>query len=165
LRRTPRASDLDEALARANRFQAALMQRNVHADVLEYCRAEIFQKNYFHAVLEAMKSLTARIRDLSGLTSDGAELTDQAFALGRNDAPLLAISPLDSETLRGEQRGFANLLKGLYGTIRNPVAHEPKIEWDMTEQDALDILTVVSLVHRKLDKTQRFRAGDPAAAP
>ncbi len=23
-----------------------------------------------------------------------------------------------------------NLLKGLYGTIRNPLAHDPKVEWD-----------------------------------
>jgi uncharacterized protein (TIGR02391 family) len=50
-----------------------------------------------------------------------------------------------------------NLLKGLYGTIRNPLAHDPKVEWDMTEQDTLDILTMISLVHRKLDQAYRFR--------
>ena len=46
---------------------------------------------------------------------------------------------------------------GLYGTIRNPLAHDPKVEWDMTEQDTLDILTMISLVHRKLDQAYRFR--------
>ena len=45
-----------------------------------------------------------------------------------------------------------NLLKGLYGTIRNPLAHDPELEWPMTEQDALDILTMISLVQRKLDQ-------------
>ena len=50
-----------------------------------------------------------------------------------------------------------NLLKGLYGTIRNPMAHNPRVEWDMTEQDALDILTTISLVHRKLDQAYRYR--------
>jgi uncharacterized protein (TIGR02391 family) len=50
-----------------------------------------------------------------------------------------------------------NLLKGLYGTIRNPLAHTPKTEWDMTEQDALDILTMISLIHRKLDQARRIR--------
>jgi uncharacterized protein (TIGR02391 family) len=49
-----------------------------------------------------------------------------------------------------------NLVKGLYGTIRNPLAHNPKAEWGMTEQDALDILTMISLVHRKLDQAHRF---------
>ena len=29
-----------------------------------------------------------------------------------------------------------------------------RIEWDVTEQDALDMLTVLSLTHRQLDKTK-----------
>jgi hypothetical protein len=37
------------------------------------------------------------------------------------------------------------------------MAITPKIEWDMSEQDALDILTMISLVHRKLDKACRYR--------
>jgi len=45
-----------------------------------------------------------------------------------------------------------SLLRGLCGTIRNPLTHDPKVDWDMTEQDALDILTMISLVHRKLDQ-------------
>jgi hypothetical protein len=31
-----------------------------------------------------------------------------------------------------------------------------KIEWPMPEQDALDILTTISLIHRKLDAARRF---------
>jgi hypothetical protein len=50
-----------------------------------------------------------------------------------------------------ERNGFMNLLKGLYGTIRDPLAHDPKVEWDVTEHDALDILTMILLVHRKPD--------------
>lgn len=38
--------------------------------------------------------------------------------------------------------------------VRNPLAHNAKIEWDMSEQDALDTLTMLSLVHRKLDSAQ-----------
>ncbi|MGC4033237.1 MAG: TIGR02391 family protein [Tepidisphaeraceae bacterium] len=156
IRRAEVASNLDEALARADRLRSVLRQRNVHGDVLRYCNAEILAKNYFHPVFEAMKSITAKIRMLSGLTSDGAELVDQAFQLGKSATPMLAISALDTETLRGEQRGFVSLVKGIYGTIRNPLAHNPKIEWDMTEQDALDILTMISLIHRKLDKAVVF---------
>lgn len=156
VRRAARAETLDEAVARANRLQAALSQRNVRADVLDSCRAEIVRENCFHAVLEAMKSITAKIRRLSGLTCDGAELVDGAFALGKTCTPMLAINALHTDTERGEQRGFVSVLKGLYGMIRNPLAHEPKIEWDMTEQDALDILTMISLVHRKLDAAQQY---------
>ena len=153
VRAAARAANLDEALERANRLKAELTRRKVHPDVLRHCSAEILQRNYFHAVEEAMKSITTKIRRLSDLTCDGADLADGAFSLGKSVAPLLALSPLDTETLRNEQKGFVNLLKGLYGTIRNPLAHEAKIEWEMNEQDALDILTMISLVHRKLDKT------------
>jgi uncharacterized protein (TIGR02391 family) len=157
IRRSDTARTIDHALERANRLHAALVQRAVHADVLRFCNAEILQENYFHAVFEAMKSITAKIRRLSGLTKDGAGLVHDAFGQ-KYVRPLLAINPLLSETRRGEQNGFVNLLKGLYGTIRNPLAHDPKVEWDMGEQDALDILTTISLVHRKLDQAYRYRA-------
>jgi uncharacterized protein (TIGR02391 family) len=151
VRKASAATTLDEAAKRASRLRAALLQRNVHDDVLAFCNKELLEENYFHAVFEAMKSVTAKLRRLSGSTGDGADLVHVALGM-KNGAPKLAINALDTETLRGEQRGFVSLLKGLYGTIRNPLAHDPKVEWDMNEQDAMDVLTMISLVHRKLDK-------------
>jgi hypothetical protein len=46
-------------------------------------------------------------------------------------------------------------LVGLFGDVRNPLAHAPKMTWPMFEQDALDILRLVSLIHRKLDRAQK----------
>ncbi len=69
---------------------------------------------------------------------------------------MLMINAFDTESRRGEQRGFVSLLTGLYGMVRNPVAHEAKIEWDMTERDALDGMTTISLIHRKLDRTEEL---------
>jgi uncharacterized protein (TIGR02391 family) len=155
VRWSAQAQHLSEALERANRLHAALVLRKVHDDVLLFCRAELLQENYFHAVFEAMKSIASKIRDRSGLTGDGAPLVQQAFGMSDGKKPLLAINRLETETDKGEQRGFANLLVGLFGTIRNPLAHNPKIEWDMSEQDALDILTTASLIHRKLDGAHR----------
>jgi len=155
VRRTARASNLNEALARANRLKEELRRRGVHSEVVRFCDAEIVASNCFHAVFEAMKSITSRIRQLSGLTSDGAELVDAAFTFRPDSPPLVAINRLTTKTEQGEQRGFAGLLKGLYGTVRNPLSHEAKIEWEMTEQDALDILTTISLIHRKLDNARR----------
>lgn len=149
------AATLGDALARANRMKEELRRRNVHAEVIRFCDAEIIANNYFHAVFEAMKSISSRIRRLSGHTSDGAELVDASFGFARGAKPLVAINALHTDTERGEQRGFMNLLKGLYGTVRNPLGHEAKIEWQMSEQDALDILTTISLIHRKLDKAIR----------
>ena len=112
-------------------------------------RAELLQQNHFHAVFEATKSVADKVREKTGLESDGAELVDQAFSV-RN--PLLAINSLRSETEQSEQKGFANLLKGVFGTFRNVTAHAPKIRWPIEEQDALDLLTMVSYLHRRLDR-------------
>jgi len=156
VRRSTPAENLDQALRRASRLHAALVQRKVHEDVLEFCRAELLQENYFHAVFEATKSIAAKIRRLSGLTGDGATLINQAFGLA-SKPPVLGINLLANETDEGEQRGFINLLVGLFGTIRNPLAHNAKIEWSMSEQDALDVLTLASLIHRKLDGARKCR--------
>jgi uncharacterized protein (TIGR02391 family) len=155
IRRSSKAENLNEALRRANRLHSALSERKVHPDILKFCRAELLQENFFHAVFEAMKSVAAKIRALSRVDGDGAALVEAVFALGKGRSPILAINALATETDFSEQRGFVSLLIGLFGTIRNPLAHNPKIEWDMSEQDALDILTTLSLVHRKLDKAHR----------
>ncbi len=45
-----------------------------------------------------------------------------------------------------------HLIKGLFGMFRNTTAHAPKIKWTIDEQDALDSLTLASMLHRTLDK-------------
>ena len=76
--------------------------------------------------------------------------------MGQSSKPKLAINPLKTETEIGEQKGFMNLLIGLFGTFRNPTAHAEKIIWDIGEKDALDILSLASLVHRKLDRVKKL---------
>lgn len=147
-----KATTLDAARARAGRLKAALESRNVDAEVLNYCRAELLDENYFHAVFESTKGVAERIRSLSGLTTDGAELVNRAFS---TQNPILVLGSLATESEKSEQKGFAHLLVGLFGAVRNPLAHAPKTNWPMSEQDALDILTLVSLIHRKLDRTQK----------
>lgn len=125
----------------------------MHTQVLDYCRAELIEENYFHAVLEATKGVAERIRQLTDLHSDGADLVTEAFAI---KSPILALNPLVTETEKSEQKGFTNLLIGIFGAIRNPLAHAPKAVWPMTDQDALDILTLISFVHRRLDGVTRM---------
>jgi uncharacterized protein (TIGR02391 family) len=107
--------------------------------------------DHFHAVLEATKSVASRIREMTGSGADGSALVTEAFSLGKTGVPIVAINQLRNETEKSEQTGFMNLLIGLFGTFRNPTAHAAKIEWEMPEEDALDILGLISLVHRKLD--------------
>lgn len=148
LERVTQVQTLTEAQRRANRLRAELVQRKVHPDVLHFCRAELVQNNYFHAVFEATKSVAEKIRQRTGLTGDGADIVDATFGI---NAPLLAINTLRTDTEKSEQKGFANLLKGMFGTFRNVTAHAAKITWPIDEQDALDLLSLVSYLHRRLD--------------
>jgi len=141
------ARTLDEAERRVRTIRSKFQGRRIHPEVIKYCRTELMQDNYFHAVFEATKGLAQRIRDLSGVDADGAKLVDQVFSI---DQPLLAISTLRTETEKSEHKGFAALLKGCFAAVRNPLAHEPKILWE-GEDDAADYLSLISLLHRKLD--------------
>jgi len=145
---TKKETTLKGARAKAGALRSSLEDRGAHAEVFNYCRAELLEENYFHAVLEAMKGVAQRVRDLSSLTTDGADLVNTAFSVKN---PILAINALETETEISEQKGFSNILVGLFGAVRNPTAHAPKVLWPMTEQDALDIFSLVSFVHRKLD--------------
>jgi uncharacterized protein (TIGR02391 family) len=151
------ARTLNEAQERAGVLRRALKDRKVHLDVLKFCRAELLDENYFHAVFEAAKSLAEKIRMLAGVSTDGGELVDNAFSFGSaaHPHPRLAFNSLTTESEKSEQRGLMNLLKGIFGAFRNTTAHAPRIHWNVTEQDALDILTTISLMHRRLDQAVR----------
>lgn len=150
--RAGKESTLIGARARAGRLRSILETRGVHEQVLNYCREELLNENYYHAVLEATKGVAERIRAMSGLGSDGADLVNKAFS---SQAPILALNSLTTDSEKSEQKGFINLLNGLFGAVRNPIAHAPKTVWPMAEQDALDVLTLISFLHRKLDDSRK----------
>lgn len=156
LKQADKVQTFDEAEARAQNLRKTLLDRKIHPDVLAFCRAELLVDNYFHAVFEATKSIAEKIRIKTNLTTEGAELIDQAFSY-KGKIPYLALNKLTTESEESEQKGFMNLLKGVFGTFRNTTAHAPKITWNIDEQDALDILSTVSLIHRKLDKAAEAR--------
>lgn len=147
---------IDEAHQRAKTLKAKFRGRRIHPEVVKYCKPELLQDNYFHAVFEATKGLAQRIRELSAAEGDGAALVDKVFSI---EQPLLAINTLRTETERSEHKGFAALLKGCFAGIRNPLAHEPKVLWT-GEDDATDYLSLISLLHRKLDDAARTGFGD-----
>jgi uncharacterized protein (TIGR02391 family) len=146
---------LSEAEARASLLRKALIERRVHPDVLRFCRAELVADNYFHAVFEATKSVAEKLRVRAGLSGDGAPLVDDALGIGKAGHPRLAFNSLTSDSERSEQSGLMNLIKGVFGAFRNTTAHAPRIHWEVSEQDALDVLTTLSLIHRKIDAAVR----------
>jgi uncharacterized protein (TIGR02391 family) len=152
------AETLSEARRRAMRLRSQLVERGSHPRLLRYCVAEIDDDNYFHAVLEASKSLADEIRRRTGRTEDGVPLIDAVFELGKRGHPLLALTNMSTETERSRQTGLANSLRGVFGSLRNPAAHEPKIKSTMTEHDAVDELCHMSYLHRRLDECHEVPA-------
>lgn len=150
IHRVNKATTLTEAQQRASKLEFDLKTRNVHPYILKCCRSELLVDNYFHAVLEATKGISQKIKDKTGLTGDGAKLIDDAFS---GKEPKLKINSFSTETEKSEQKGFVNLSKGLFGTFRNPVAHESKLIWEMQEDDALDLMVLASYVVRRIDNS------------
>lgn len=145
------AQTLDEASPIATSIRDELHRRKCHPEVLRYCSVEVLKKAHFHACLEASKSIFDRLRGSSGASGDGAALVDAALALGKSGVPMLAINSLRTQTDMDEQTGLANLVKGLNGLYRNPTAHDPRLSRTINDDELLEVLTVVSMVHRRLD--------------
>ena len=148
-----KANVISDVELKVENIKQELAGRNAHAQIFKYCTPELLTNNYFHAVFEANKGLFQRIRDLSGLTSDGTSLIEQVFSSN----PILIINGFQTKPEKDEHVGFCNILKGLCGMFRNPEAHQPKIYWNIEEQDALEILGLISYCHRRLDNAQRIR--------
>ena len=150
--RVAKSTTVAEAQQRADHLKSELQRRNVHFEVLRFCRAELLDKDYFHAVLEATKSLADKIRNLTGLSTDGSELVDQALS---KQKPYLVWNTLRSLSEQSVHTGIAMMLKGIFSYYRYPPAHEPRILKDIREAEALEALTTISLLHRKLDEAQQ----------
>jgi len=142
------ARTLDEVAELAGRLQGELTRRGVHPQVLVYCQEELLRRSVFHAVFEATKGLAERLRKISGSVLDGADLVNACFT--KTD-PIVRINVYRTPSEVSEHGGFANLLRGVFGTFRNPTAHAPRTEWAVSEADALDLFSMLSYLHRRLD--------------
>ena len=78
-------------------------------------------ENYSHAILEATYHLSAVLRERAGVDGDGATLVGQALG---GDDPKLKLNSLQTESDRNMQKGFEQILRGIYLGIRNPRSHE-----------------------------------------
>ncbi len=146
------STTLGEAARHATALHQELRRRSTHQSVLDYCTLELLQKNNFHASLEATKSVLERLREMTGMSGDGAALVTKALSLGQSGRPVLAINGLRTQTERDEQTGFVNLLTGLCGMYRNLVAHDPRAKRTVGDQELLELVTTLSMVHRRLDE-------------
>ncbi|MCI5128705.1 MAG: TIGR02391 family protein [Candidatus Electrothrix sp. AUS3] len=133
-----------------NALTEAQNKHHVGNHLIMFVNRALNPVRYVH---KSIKGIGERIRRISDLSSDGAELVNSAFSV---KSPILMLNPLSNDTELSEQKGFSNMLVGLFGAVRNPTAHAPKLLWTMTEQDALDVFSMVSFFHRKLDNAKKI---------
>ena len=147
------AKTLDEVDRRVNSLQRQLYNRTIHSEVQKYCIKDYLQKDYYDAVFEATKGLAERVRQITGLTTDGGILFQTAFA--KND-PYLFFNSMQTDSEKSEFTGLKELMEAIFHLVRNPAAHTPKINWKVEESKALDILTLISFAHKYLDVCQKM---------
>lgn len=143
------ATTITEVERRTQNLKRALEKRVIHRDVLACCKVEYLQENYFHAIFEAAKSLSEKVRNLTGIQDDGSGLFNAAFSISN---PRLALNSLQTSSERNQQNGLKEMLHGVTHMVRNVTAHEMKFKWIVNEQDAIDILTTISFLHKQLDE-------------
>lgn len=100
------------------------------------------------SVLGAIKQLTEIIRTKSGLDGDGTSLVGQAFG---GDTPKIRINGLKTASDKDEQKGFEQLMRGLYTSIRNPRTHDTFTD---TQQIADSIIIFVDYLYGKIQRSK-----------
>lgn len=136
------ASDNESALARFD-------SRQFHPQIIKHCRKLYGQENYFHAIFEVSKVYNTLVKSKAQSNKDGESLMLNVWD---SNSGVLKINGGTPETARNVQDGIKFLSAGLMRAIRNPTGHEPALQWHVTEQDALDILSFVSYLLRQYDK-------------
>jgi uncharacterized protein (TIGR02391 family) len=101
-----------------------------------------------------MKALINRVKELSGLDSDGKSLMGTAFL---DTSPYLFVADRSTETGRNIQEGVRFLLMGSVQAFRNLGAHEQFP--DVSDDEAFEQLGLASLLMRQLDQAVRATRG------
>jgi uncharacterized protein (TIGR02391 family) len=122
--------------------------RRFHSEVSRHSQRLFLQGNFFHAVFESAKAYNKLVREKSQTDRDGQSLMLEVWGC---DKGVLKITRCQSETDRNVQDGVKFLAAGLMQAIRNPTAHEPALDWPISQDDCLDILSFLSFLFRKLD--------------
>lgn len=136
------------ALAIDQRRRAAFEARNFHSEIARHSRQQFLQGNYFHAVFESAKAYNKLVREKANSDKDGRALMLEVWGC---DTGVLKVTRCENDTDRNVQDGVKFLSAGLMQAIRNPTAHEPAVDWPISEDDCLDVLSFVSFLFRKLD--------------
>lgn len=127
--------------------------RDFHAEVHKHCRQLYLDGHYFHAVFEACKVYNKLVRLKAQENDDGQSLMMKAW----DPKGVLKVTSCQTETDFNVQNGIKFLSAGLMQAVRNPTAHEPAVEWPISKEDCLNILSFMTFLFKKLDDAVYFK--------
>ncbi len=146
-----------EAEERSQEFRRIVKQQKLHPDIELACRAEYFvEKGYHRAVRENMRFLLEKIKAKAVIGADGPEIAERAFAFAWPGKPVLAINGFKTERDLAEQFTFMCLLKAFFIMFQDEQTRAYRAEWDMSIEDAMNLLNLASYFHRKVDKSKKI---------
>lgn len=135
--------------------------RRLHQTVQDASYNDYKNEDFYRAVEETIKRFQVKVQEKSGCNEDGQKLMLKVF--GKDNA-LLSVSSkyrksggneFSSSTKENVEEGQKFMSAGVMSGVRNPIAHEEISELKksglFSENDCLDILSLLSHLFRRLD--------------
>ena len=124
------------------------VSRNYHQHIIQHAQTLFLQGHYSNAVSEVAKAYNKLVKEKAHSDKDGRSLMLDVW---RGDNGVLKITECQTESDMNFQEGVGFFSAGLIQAVRNPTAHEPAIDWEITKNDCLDILSAFTFLFRLLD--------------
>ena len=140
--------------------------RNLHEVIKNSSKDYYKNQDYYGAFLEAVKKYANASRSKSGIGHGPTDDDLMAKAFHPNSGSLTVTTgfarsngdPFSPDTLENIQQGQFHFSKGTIAGGRNPVAHEEiqdlRVSGLFSEKDCLDLLSLLSHLHGRLDNAQ-----------
>lgn len=123
------------------------LKEHISSDLYRAIQGKYENNLYSDSILDAIKQLTNLIREKSKLDGDGANLIGQAFG---GSSPKIKLNTMNTQSEIDEQKGFEQILRGVYIGIRNPRTHE---QYNDSPEDTNSIIIFIDYLIKRVQKT------------
>lgn len=138
--------------------------RRLHQEVKDASYSDYKKADFYRAVEEVIKRFESKTNEKTGNSLKGRDLMAQVFGKGKSLSVTDKYKKRDGsdfgdETKENIEEGQKFMSMGVMAGVRNPLAHEEKIELKesglFSEDDCLDVLSLLSHLFRRLDDAIR----------
>ncbi len=144
--RIARASrNVNQPLAAESRDIHPFDERNIHPSISGVSIKLFDDGHYAQATFEAFKYIDITVKAVSGIEDTGFSLMMNAF---NESGPKIKLTNLITMSDKDEQKGFRYIFAGTMAGLRNPRAHDNRV--DPIDQ-CLDHLSVASVLLRTIE--------------